>query len=68
MTKVHQPNVYGYLSSSGLTLPALDLHADFPRKTLEDFACLNPSMVIRLPNFPDEEAEDEATDELFSVF
>ena len=51
------------VSSSNLTLPALDL--DFPRKALESFACLNPSKVITLPNFPDEEAEDEATDELF---
>ena len=50
-------------SSNDVTLPALDL--DFPRKALEVFACLNPSKVITLPDFPDEEAEDEAPDELF---
>ena len=46
-----------------VTSHGLDL--DFPRKALEVFACLNPSKVITLPNFLDEEAEDEAPDELF---
>ena len=40
---------------------------DLPRKALEDLSCLNPSKVITRPNFPDEEAEDEAPDELSGV-
>ena len=64
MTTYLSPMFMVTVSSSNLTLsPALDL--DFPRKALEVFACLNPSKVITLPNFPDEEAEDEAPDELF---
>ena len=51
------------ISSSNLTLPALDL--DFPRKVFQAFACLNPSKVITLTIFPDEEAKDEAPDEFF---